>query len=167
MIAAATQNSLLLGLLDTLSAVRQAVNWGRLRASPTKPREDHHSFVEHEAIVAAIADRDMSRAAQAMRTHLQSVERNLSAAPRRKTERARKPGPEECRACASALVDQQVEPCVAVDDGDQAIGVHIHVVGLGAGVPGDRLGDEMPRLRHGSSGSEMSTTRSPPENQAQ
>ncbi|WP_406858175.1 FCD domain-containing protein [Alsobacter sp. KACC 23698] len=77
MIAAATQNSLLLGLLDTLSAVRQAVNWGRLRASPTRPREDHHSFVEHEAIVAAIADRDMSRAAQAMRTHLQSVERNL------------------------------------------------------------------------------------------
>lgn len=76
-IGEATQNTLLLGLLDTLSAVRQGVNWGRMRVSPLKPSPDHHSFAEHAAIVEAIEDRDLSRAAQAMRTHLQSVERNL------------------------------------------------------------------------------------------
>jgi DNA-binding FadR family transcriptional regulator len=77
LIAEATQNNLLLALLDTLNAVRRAVAWGRLRANPVKPDPDHHSFAEHEAIVEAIADRDMARAAAAMRRHLESVERNL------------------------------------------------------------------------------------------
>jgi len=76
-IAEATQNNLLLSLLDTLNAVRRAVTWGRLRANPVKPNPDHHSFSEHESIVAAIADRDMTRAAAGMRKHLESVERNL------------------------------------------------------------------------------------------
>jgi DNA-binding FadR family transcriptional regulator len=76
-IAEATQNNLLLALLDTLTAVRRAVAWGRLRASPVKPDPDHHSFAEHEAIVGAIAERDMARAAECMRRHLETVERNL------------------------------------------------------------------------------------------
>lgn len=76
-IAEATQNSLLLGLLDTLNAVRREVNWGRLRADPRRPPADHHSFGEHEQIVAAIANRDTAGAAAAMRAHLQSVERHL------------------------------------------------------------------------------------------
>lgn len=76
-IADATRNSLLVGLLDTLSAVRREVNWGRLRANPVRPPQDHHSFTEHRALVDAIAHRDTSGAAAAMRTHLQSVERNL------------------------------------------------------------------------------------------
>ena len=76
-IAEATQNNLLLALLDTLNAVRRAVAWGRLRANPVKPDVDHHSFAEHEGIVEAIADRDMARAATGMRRHLESVERNL------------------------------------------------------------------------------------------
>jgi DNA-binding FadR family transcriptional regulator len=76
-IAEATQNNLLLALLDTLNAVRRAVAWGRRRANPVRPDPDHHSFAEHEAIVAAIADRDMGRAAACMRRHLESVERNL------------------------------------------------------------------------------------------
>jgi DNA-binding GntR family transcriptional regulator len=42
-----------------------------------KPSPNHHSFAEHEAIISAIENRDMSGAAAAMRTHLQSVERNL------------------------------------------------------------------------------------------
>jgi DNA-binding FadR family transcriptional regulator len=79
-IAEATQNNLLLSLLDTLNAVRRAVTWGRLRADPVKPGPDHHSFAEHDAIVAAIADRDMTRAAAGMRQHLQTVERNLTKA---------------------------------------------------------------------------------------
>lgn len=76
-IAEATQNSLLLGMFDTLNAVRRAVTWGRLRSAPLKPLTDHHSFAEHEAIVEAIEYRDMSGAAAAMRTHLQTVERKL------------------------------------------------------------------------------------------
>jgi DNA-binding FadR family transcriptional regulator len=76
-IAEATQNNLLLALLDTLNAVRRAVAWGRLRANPVKPDPDHHSFAEHESIVDAIADRDMARAATWMRRHLESVESNL------------------------------------------------------------------------------------------
>lgn len=76
-IAEASQNSLLLALLDTLNAVRRAVAWGRLRANKVKPDPDHHSFAEHDAIVAAIANRDMDKAASAMRRHLESVERKL------------------------------------------------------------------------------------------
>ena len=76
-IAEATQNTLLLALLDTLNAVRRAVAWGRLRADKVRPDADHHSFTEHDALVDAIEDRDMDRAAKCMRRHLESVERNL------------------------------------------------------------------------------------------
>ena len=77
-IAEATQNSLLLGLLDTLNAVRRAVTWGRLRpADRPRPSPDHHSFSEHERIVQAIEDRDMAAAATAMRQHLQMVQMKL------------------------------------------------------------------------------------------
>ncbi len=76
-IAESTQNALLLALLDTLNAVRRAVVWGRLRVEKVKPSPNHHSFEDHEAIVAAIEDRDLDRAAGAMRTHLENVERNL------------------------------------------------------------------------------------------
>ena len=78
-IAESTQNSLLLALLDTLNAVRRAVVWGRLRVDKVKPAANHHSFDDHEAIVAAIEDRDLNRAAAAMRAHLENVERNLRA----------------------------------------------------------------------------------------
>ncbi|HSD35717.1 MAG TPA: FadR/GntR family transcriptional regulator [Alphaproteobacteria bacterium] len=81
-VAEATQNALLVSLLDTLGAVRRAVAWGRLRVSKVKPEPDHHSFAEHEAIVAAIAERDRERAAEAMRRHLETVERNLLGARR-------------------------------------------------------------------------------------
>jgi DNA-binding FadR family transcriptional regulator len=76
-VAEATQNTPLLGLFDMLNALRRAVTWGRLRSSPVKPEPDHHSFTEHDTIIMAIENRDMAGAAAAMRTHLQSVERNL------------------------------------------------------------------------------------------
>ncbi len=68
---------MLLALFDTLNSVRRAVVWGRLRSNKLKPDPDHHSFAEHEALVEAIAERDMERAAENMRRHLESVERNL------------------------------------------------------------------------------------------
>jgi DNA-binding FadR family transcriptional regulator len=78
-IAEATQNYLLLALLDTLTAVRRTVTWGRLRATRERPKPDHHSFGEHEEIVDAIAERDREHARNAMRRHLETVERNLLA----------------------------------------------------------------------------------------
>jgi DNA-binding FadR family transcriptional regulator len=78
-VAEATQNTPLLGLFDMLNALRRAVTWGRLRSNPVKPEPDHHSFTEHETIIAAIENRDMNGAAAAMRAHLRSVERNLLA----------------------------------------------------------------------------------------
>ncbi|ESR23133.1 FadR/GntR family transcriptional regulator [Lutibaculum baratangense] len=76
-IAESTQNRLLLALFDALNRVRRTVVWGRLRANPTRPPENHHSFAEHDRIVAAIAERDLDGAAQAMLAHLRTVERNL------------------------------------------------------------------------------------------
>ncbi|KAB2850431.1 MAG: FadR family transcriptional regulator [Hyphomicrobiaceae bacterium] len=77
-IAEATQNALLLGLLDTLNAVRRAVTWGRLRpADRPMPSPDHHSFAEHESIVIAIENRDLAAAAASMRRHLQTVQVKL------------------------------------------------------------------------------------------
>lgn len=77
-IGEATQNALMLGLLDTLNAVRRAVTWGRMRpANRPNPPPSHPSFAEHEAIIGAIKNRDMATAAQAMRSHLVSVQASL------------------------------------------------------------------------------------------
>ena len=76
-IAAAARNRLLLTLFDTLNTVRRAVVWGRRRTTRLGPDLKHHSFSEHDAILAAIADRDMDLAARRMRQHLSTVGRNL------------------------------------------------------------------------------------------
>jgi len=76
-IAKATQNELLLALLDTINLVRRMVTWGRLRRNPEGPPSNHHSFAEHEAVVDAIEDRDQERARRYMRFHLEHVERIL------------------------------------------------------------------------------------------
>jgi len=78
-VAEAAHNTVLLALFDTLNAVRRAVVWGRLRDKVDRPPADHHSFVEHEALVRAIEERDMDGASQAMLRHLSHVEGNLLA----------------------------------------------------------------------------------------
>lgn len=45
---------------------------------PDHPPADHHSFDEHETIVAAIADRNRDAAYQAMYDHLVHVRDNLT-----------------------------------------------------------------------------------------
>ena len=88
-IAEAAHNALLLAVFDTVNSVRRAVVWGRLRDEGPRPPVDHHSFAEHEAIVAAIADRDLAGAAAGMRLHLETVQRLLLApASRRQREAA-------------------------------------------------------------------------------
>jgi DNA-binding FadR family transcriptional regulator len=76
-VAEATHNTVLLALFDTLNAVRRAVVWGRLRVDGDRPPPDHHSFAEHRALVAAIAERDRKATAAAMRLHLLSVQTHL------------------------------------------------------------------------------------------
>jgi DNA-binding FadR family transcriptional regulator len=76
-VAQAARNSLLLGLFDSLNAVRRAVVWGRLREDAKAPSLDHHSFQEHERIVTAIEARDLEGAGRAMRQHLESVASHL------------------------------------------------------------------------------------------
>jgi DNA-binding FadR family transcriptional regulator len=76
-IARASGNGLLLALFDTLNGVRRAVVWGRLRTYRLTPDLSHHSFAEHDAIVAALRERDMGLAAAAMRRHLESVRDHL------------------------------------------------------------------------------------------
>ena len=76
-IAAAARNKIRLTLFDTLNTVRRAVVWGRRRTARLGPDLKHHSFSEHDAIIAAIADRDMDLAAKRMRQHLSAVGKNL------------------------------------------------------------------------------------------
>jgi DNA-binding FadR family transcriptional regulator len=76
-IARAASNSLTLALFDALNAVRRAVVWARDRYEQDRPPDDHHSFAEHERIVAAIRERALEEAASAMRDHLRSVEDRL------------------------------------------------------------------------------------------
>jgi DNA-binding FadR family transcriptional regulator len=73
-VAKAAHNPLLLSIFDTVNAVRRTVVWGRMRVDGPRPPADHHSFAEHEAIVAAIEERNLAAAASRMRLHLQNVQ---------------------------------------------------------------------------------------------
>ena len=72
-IAKAASNSLLLAVFDTINIVRRSVVWGRLRQVPERPPQGHHSFAEHEAIVAALMNRDIDAAGETMFKHVQTV----------------------------------------------------------------------------------------------
>ena len=79
LVADSTHNQITSAVFDVLAGIRRAVVWGRLREDRDRPPPDHHSFHEHDQIIAAIADRDPVAASAAMLTHLNSVERNLFA----------------------------------------------------------------------------------------
>ncbi|WP_230426410.1 FadR/GntR family transcriptional regulator [Paragemmobacter aquarius] len=76
-IAEASDNLLLLALFDQLNEVRRAVAWGSVTRETTRPSPDHSSFAEHDAIAAAIGNRDAGAAYDAMRKHLGSVAKRL------------------------------------------------------------------------------------------
>jgi GntR family transcriptional regulator, uxu operon transcriptional repressor len=77
LVAEAADNRLLLALFDALNAVRRAVVWGVLRSDDQRPPAGHHSFEEHDQIIAAIEQRDLEAAHRHMHLHLRSVERKL------------------------------------------------------------------------------------------
>lgn len=76
-VAESAGNVVLLALFDSLNAIRRTVVWGRLRPDLEHPPADHHSFADHDAIVAAIENRDVETATRAMRRHLTGVHRRL------------------------------------------------------------------------------------------
>ena len=71
-VARATRNRLLIHLFRTMNAVRRSMAWHQPRATPG-PAPDYVSFLEHDAIIAAIERRDGNAAAALMRAHLVSV----------------------------------------------------------------------------------------------
>jgi DNA-binding FadR family transcriptional regulator len=76
-VAEASGNTVLTALFDQLNAIRRAVVWGRLRAQGDGPPRGHHSFTEHDRILAALAERDREAAGRAMLEHLLTVQDNL------------------------------------------------------------------------------------------
>jgi DNA-binding FadR family transcriptional regulator len=76
-IAGAAGNGLLAELHAIVNDVRRSVVWGGLAKRTLGPPADYHSFAEHEAIVAAIENRDRQGAAESMRRHLLSTSRDL------------------------------------------------------------------------------------------
>lgn len=78
-IAHASKNKVLTALFETLNAVRRALATVR---PETTPPENHPSYAEHSAILAAICRRDSAEAAEAMRRHLFTVQqRQLAPMP--------------------------------------------------------------------------------------
>lgn len=71
-IARASKNQLFLYFFETLNVVRRSMVWGQTRTS-RKPAQDYCSFAQHDRIVAAVAARDRTEAADAMTGHLRSV----------------------------------------------------------------------------------------------
>jgi len=76
-VAEAAGNTVLTALFDQLNAVRRAVVWGRLRDRSERPPRDHHSFAEHDRLLAALSERDQAGAERAMLEHLLTVQSNL------------------------------------------------------------------------------------------
>lgn len=76
-IARASGNSLALALFDVLNTVRRGVAWARDRRDVGRPPVDHHSFAEHDRIVAAIDARNAQAAHDAMLDHLKVVRDRL------------------------------------------------------------------------------------------
>jgi DNA-binding FadR family transcriptional regulator len=63
-------------VFETLNAVRRTLAWQTVRTNQTPPA-NYTTFVEHEAIIEAIMRREPQLAADAMRTHLESVRTRL------------------------------------------------------------------------------------------
>lgn len=73
LIAEAAGNPLLYELHRIVNAVRKVVVWRQLAPGIEGPPPDYHSFDEHDAIVAAIAERDQAAARKSMRIHLRAT----------------------------------------------------------------------------------------------
>jgi DNA-binding FadR family transcriptional regulator len=72
-VALAADNDLLLAVFESVNRVRREVAGATVTRSTKRPTQQHSSFVEHEAIIAALEAHDPDAAYRGMRQHLQSV----------------------------------------------------------------------------------------------
>jgi len=76
-IAASTGNSLLVSLFEAINSLREDKLWGRLKEASFS-RSRHQLYCrQHRKLVDAISDRDSVTAERMMRTHLETVQKNL------------------------------------------------------------------------------------------
>ncbi|MCG8375187.1 MAG: FCD domain-containing protein [Chlorobiales bacterium] len=76
-IARATNNHLLTALFKTTNELRRGENWGRMKEASLTPDRWQEYARQHHELVAAIEDRNAPLAEEIMRSHLESVRRNL------------------------------------------------------------------------------------------
>ncbi len=76
-LARASRNPLLVGVLDTINAIRAQRQWGETRSRTLNPERQAAYVAQHRAIVRAIDARDPPAAAAAMRDHLAAVHRAM------------------------------------------------------------------------------------------
>jgi GntR family transcriptional repressor for pyruvate dehydrogenase complex len=69
-IAKATQNRLLMEMLDLVNRMRRSGTWRKFRGRTMKPNDRRRSNAQHRAIVHAIAQADPAGAFSAMRIHV-------------------------------------------------------------------------------------------------
>jgi len=72
-IAVATHNQAAISMSRSLARVRQQAQWGVLKARSMTPERKIKLHAEHQAIVAALHNRDHSQARAMLRAHLQHV----------------------------------------------------------------------------------------------
>ncbi len=80
-VAVAAHNALLLALFDAVNAIRQEEIWGRLKEASLTNVRNRLYIEQHRECVAAIRDRTPAKAEKIMREHLETVQRNMFAAP--------------------------------------------------------------------------------------
>lgn len=76
-IANATHNSFVIRVLDSINAVREQGEWGKLKQKSLTPERRAAYQLEHKRLVEALKRRDSTEARQRLTEHLRQVRRNL------------------------------------------------------------------------------------------
>lgn len=75
--AVATHNALFVQNLELANRAREQGEWGRLKRNSLTPQRRQEYERQHQAIVAALRDRDAAQASALLSQHLEQVQRNL------------------------------------------------------------------------------------------
>ena len=75
----ATHNSFMGAILDLMTVVREAGEWGRLKQQALTPTRRARYEAQHRELVAALRERDEARASALLKAHLTEVQNNLFA----------------------------------------------------------------------------------------
>lgn len=77
-IARAAKNNLLLSLFETVYAVREATNWGRLKPALQTAAGLAKQWEQHRAFVTAIRERDAPMVERLMRQHIEYIRQEMN-----------------------------------------------------------------------------------------